>query len=196
MSAADRGEGFGKVFGTNHANKDTHSNIEAGFVGARDAVTEGIFTEGRAMAHAGKDNESGIGVGFVGRADAVQREGFAAAYSDAHAHKDTASGFGSGMVAREEESQREGFAAAYSDAHAHKDTETNFEPGMGWVPRVQWKGGSAAKMAYERRQALNDYYEAAASGGLRTYEPQRKDITGMAAGFSKRRPGAGNERPF
>ena len=188
--------GFGQRFGTTHAHMDTHSNIEAGFVGARDAVSDGIFTEGRVMTHAGKDNESSIGSGMVGRADAVQRESFAAAYSDAHAHKDTASGFDGGMIAREEESQREGFAAAYSDAHAGKDTETNFEPGGGWVPRVQWKGGSSAKMAYERRKALNDYYAAAASGGLRTYEPQKKDITGMAAGFSKRRPGAGNERPF
>ena len=187
-----RREEFAAVYGDAHAHKDTHSNIEAGFVGARDAVSEGIFTEGRVMQHAGKDNESGIGVGMVASAENAQREGFAAAYSDLHAGKDTASGMGAGMVAREEESQREGFAAAYSDLHAGKDTEDNFEPG-GWVPRVQWKGGSSAKMAYERRMALQDYYAEAAKGG--GYEKQAKDRSGLAAGkqylFKK-----DSERPF
>lgn len=199
---AERPEDVATVYGSRHAHQVTRSNIEAGMVGARDAVSEGIFSDGRAMQHAGMDNVGGIGAGMLGRAGAVQREGFAAAYSDAHAHKDTESGFGVGMVAREDQSQREGFAAAYSDAHAGKDTETNFEPG-GWVPRVQWKGGSAAKMAYERRKALNDYYAAAAAAGggggagegLR-YEPQRRDTAGLAAGLSKVQRTTGGERPF
>ena len=40
------------------------------------------------------------------------------------------------------------------------------------MPRVQWKGGSSAKVAFERHQALNEYYAAAAAGGRASYEAQ------------------------
>ena len=85
-------------------------------------------------------------------------------------------------MAKEGTYLREDFASAYSEEFANKDTEDHFEAGL--IPQVQWKGGSEAKAAFERRTQLKEYYTNAAKA---TAEGKKLD-------FYKRR-GANDEAP-
>ena len=107
----------------------------------------------------------------------------------AHAGRDTASAIGSDMMGREDQQQREAFAGAYSELHKDKDTESHFDPGM--VPQVQWKGGSGAEAAFNRRQQLQEYYtnaaKATAEGKKLNFYDRNKATEQPAAGLAGNR---------
>jgi hypothetical protein len=142
------------------AGKDAESGIGPGFIPRQEAASDGIFAEGRTNRFAGKDNADGFGPGLIPRKECASDGIFEEGRTVAHAGRDTASAIGSDMMGREDQQQREAFAGAYSEMHKDKDTESHFDPGM--VPQVQWKGGSGAQAAFERRQQLQEYYSNAA----------------------------------
>ena len=171
------------------AGKDAESGIGPGFIPRQEAASDGIFAEGRTNRFAGKDNADGFGPGLIPRKECASDGIFEEGRTVAHAGRDTASAIGSDMMGREDQQQREAFAGAYSEMHKDKDTESHFDPGM--VPQVQWKGGSGAQAAFERRQQLQEYYsnaaKATAEGKKLNFYDRNKAAEQPAAGLAGNR---------
>jgi len=174
-----------------HAGKDGETGIGPGFIPKREAASDGIFAEGRVMQHGGRDGATGLGPGMIPTKEAASDGIFAEDHrlAGGFAGKDTESAIGSDMMGREDQQQREAFAGAYSEMHADKDTESHFDPGM--IPQVQWKGGSGAQAAYERRKQLSEYYSAAAKataeGKKLNFYDRKKNEEQPAAGMAANR---------
>ena len=171
------------------AGKDAESGIGPGFIPRQEAASDGIFAEGRTNRFAGKDNADGFGPGLIPRKECASDGIFEEGRTIAHAGRDTASAIGSDMMGREDQQQREAFAGAYSEMHKDKDTESHFDPGM--VPQVQWKGGSGAQAAFERRQQLQEFYtnaaKATAEGKKLNFYDRNKAAEQPAAGLAGNR---------
>lgn len=169
---------------TKYGGKDNETGLGPGMVPTAERAADGIFQEGRTNKYAGKDNETGLGPGMIPRKECASDGIFSEdrTLAGGFAGKDTYSQIGSDFMAKEGTYLREDFASAYSEEFANKDTESHFEAGL--VPQVQWKGGSEAKAAFERRTQLKEYYSNAAKA---TAEGKKLD-------FYKRR-GANDEAP-
>ena len=172
-----------------YAGKDAESGIGPGFIPRQNSASDGIFAEGRTFKFAGKDNADGFGPGLIPRKECASDGIFEEGRTVAHAGRDTASAIGSDMMGREDQQQREAFAGAYSELHKDKDTESHFDPGM--VPQVQWKGGSGAEAAFNRRQQLQEYYtnaaKATAEGKKLNFYDRNKATEQPAAGLAGNR---------
>ena len=169
---------------TKFGGKDNETGLGPGLVPTAERAADGIFQEGRTNKFAGKDNETGLGPGMIPRKECASDGIFSEdrTLAGGFAGKDTYSQIGNDFMAKEGTYMREDFASAYSEEFANKDTESHFEAGL--VPQVQWKGGSEAKAAFERRTQLKEYYTNAAKA---TAEGKKLD-------FYKRR-GANDEAP-
>lgn len=169
---------------TKFGGKDNETGLGPGLVPTAERAADGIFQEGRTNRFAGKDNETGLGPGMIPRKECASDGIFSEdrTLAGGFAGKDTYSQIGSDFMAKEGTYMREDFASAYSEEFANKDTEDHFEAGL--IPQVQWKGGSEAKAAFERRTQLKEYYTNAAKA---TAEGKKLD-------FYKRR-GANDEAP-
>lgn len=148
---------------TKFGGKDNDTGLGPGMVPTAERAADGIFQEGRTNRFAGKDNETGLGPGMIPRKECASDGIFSEnrQLAGGFAGMDTYSQIGSDMMAKEGHDLREDFASAYSEEFANKDTEDHFEAGL--IPQVQWKGGSEAKAAFERRTQLKSYYQDSAA---------------------------------